>query len=207
MNKRDSEALRIGRIHNHTETMNYRMQDNELKTGIPADKLNPGEEAIGPLMFNLVEESRRAREVHDKLLQAAIPLLDQRIIVERHAGNTDANGNLDLPLYRVPQGYQLVVTRCIIEDATHTPGAPFSAAGAWIALIDGDRFQPGSVKDFLPNPGNAAAVPLIPGLFSDGNTEAAVFRGGQIVSLHVVGTVTLANVDIFCTLQGHEIPL
>ncbi len=167
----------------------------------------PGPEVAGPAMFNLVQETRRALDVQSRLIVRAIPLLNNRIIVERHSVETDANGNADLVLYRVPQGMQFVVTRLIVENATNNAGTPFSAAGAWIALILGDRYQPGSIRDFAPNPANAGATPLLPWVFSDGNEEASVFRGGETVGLHIVGTATLANQDIWATLQGHEFPV
>ena len=167
----------------------------------------PDPHSAGPAMFNLVQETRRALDVQSQLIIKAIPLLNNRTVTERVAGQTDANGNLDIPLYRVPQGFQFYTQRITVEDSTHTPGAPFSAAGAWLGIIVGDKFQPGSLKDMAPNPGNAGATPLIPFIFSDGNEEQALFRGGEIISLHVVGTVTLATVDIFATIQGKLFPL
>lgn len=190
----------------HHPVDGFRDQNTEVFTpSRPAPE--PGAESVGPAMIQLVEENRRAFQVQSNLILKAIPLLNNRIVVEKHAGQTDANGNLDLVLYRVPQGYQFVTTRVTFEDAIHNPGTPFSAAGAWVALISGDKFAPGSMRDMVPNPGNAGATPIIPGIFSDGSSEASVFRGGEIVSLHVVGTITLANVDIFVSLQGQVIPI
>lgn len=162
----------------------------------------PGVESAGPALVNLVAKTHHAIDVQSRLILKAIPLLNSRTIIERVAGTTDANGNLDVILFRVPQGFQFFSQRIIVEDATHTPGAPFSAAGAWLGIISGDRFQPGSLKDMVPNPGNAGATPLIPAIFSDGNEEQALWRGGEQIGLHVVGTATLANVDIFATIQG-----
>lgn len=175
--------------------------------GISHPAPEPGSESAGPAMFNLVQETARSILVQNDLIQKAIPLLNSRTVTERVAVQTDANGNADVILYRVPQGFQFYSQRITVEDGTHTPGAPFSAAGAWLGIIVGDKFQPGSLKDFAPNPGNAGATPLIPFLFSDGNEEQALFRGGEQISLHVVGTVTLANVDIFATIQGRLFPL
>lgn len=190
----------------HHPVDGFRLQDKEVITpSRPAPE--PGAESVGPAMIHLVEETRRAMAVQSQLILKAVPLLNNRMIVEKHAGQTDAAGNLDLVLYRVPQGYQFLTTRVTIEDATHTPGAPFSAAGAWIALISGDKFAAGSMRDMAPNPGNAGASPIIPFIFSDGSSEASIFRGGEIISLHVVGTATLANTDIFVSLQGQTIPI
>lgn len=166
----------------------------------------PGDESAGPAMFNLVQETVRALDIQSQLIAKAVPLLTNRIIVEKHAVQTDANGNGDIKLYQVPQGYQFVLTRCVVEDAAHFAGTPFSVAGAWHAIIEGDRYQPGSIRDFAPNP-PASNVPCIPWIYSDGNEESAVFRGGQIVSLHLALTATGANLDIWVSLQGHEFPV
>ncbi|MFI5419572.1 MAG: hypothetical protein ACHQ1H_01250 [Nitrososphaerales archaeon] len=184
----------------------YREQNSEVATPSRSAP-EPGIESVGPAMIHLVEETHRAMAVQSQLILKAIPLLNNRLIVEKHAGQTDGAGNLDLVLYRVPQGFQFVTTRVTIEDATHNAGTPFSAAGAWIALISGDKFAAGSMRDMAPNPGNAGASPIIPFIFSDGSSEASIFRGGETVSLHVVGTATLANVDIFASLQGQLIPI
>lgn len=184
----------------------FRGRNEQVLTPSPRAP-EPGAESAGPAFIRMVEDNRLALQVQSNLILKAIPLLNRRIIVEKHAGQTDASGNLDLVLYRVPQGFQFITTRVTFEDATHNAGTPFSAAGAWVALISGDKFQPGSMRDQAPNPGNAGATPIIPGIFSDGSNEAAVFRGGEIVTLHVVGTAALANVDIFASLQGEIVPV
>lgn len=161
----------------------------------------PGSESAGPSLFNLVQETRKALEVQGELLKNAIGLLDKRIVVDYATGQTDANGNLDLKIYTVPMGMQFLIDRVNIEDGTHTPGNGFTAAGCWLALMRGDKWQPGSIIDFLPNPPNANGV-ILPALFSDGPGEAGIFRGGEIIGLHIVGTVTLANTDIWVRIQG-----
>lgn len=204
MNRNDNAYANERGLHHPVD--GFREINEEVVTpSRPAPE--PGAESVGPALFNLVEENVRALAVQSQLILKAIPLLNNRIIVEKHAGQTDATGNVDIPLYRVPQGFQFFTTRVTFEDATHTPGAPFSAAGAWVALIAGDKFAPGSLRDMAPNPGNAGATPLIPGIFSDGSSEASIFRGGEIITLHVVGTATLANLDIFATLQGQISPV
>lgn len=166
----------------------------------------PGSESAGPAMFNLVEETARAIDIQSRLIAKAIPLLTHRIIVEKHSVQTDANGNADLVLYRVQQGMQFVMTRCVVEDAAHNAGTPFAVAAAWHAIIEGDKYQPGSIRDFAPNP-PASNIPCIPWVYSDGNEESAVFRGGQIVSLHLALTNTFGAADIWVSLQGHEFPV
>ncbi|MFI5420303.1 MAG: hypothetical protein ACHQ1H_04995 [Nitrososphaerales archaeon] len=204
MNRSDNAYADERGLHHPAD--GFRTESREIITPSRSAP-EPGSESAGPALFNLIQENQHALAVQSALILKAIPLLNNRIIIEKHAGQTDANGNLDIKLYQVPQGFQFITTRVTFEDATHTPGAPFSAAGAWVALISGDKFQPGSLRDMVPNPGNAGATPIIPGIFSDGSSEASIFRGGEIISIHIVGTAALANVDIFVSLQGQTIPI
>lgn len=178
----------------------YRDADRQIpaRVGTPPE---PGNESAGPAMFNLVQETKRALEVQSALLRAAIPLLDTRIVVDYATGQADASGNLALKIYQVPQGYQFITTRVNIENGIATPGAPFTAAGAWMGLMRGDSFRPGSLIDFVPNPPGAGGV-VLPAIFSDGSSEAGVFRGGEIIGLNFVGTATAANMDIWVRIQG-----
>lgn len=113
-------------------------------------------------------------------------------------GQTNASGNLDLPIFYVPAGFECAVVRVNIEDATHTPASPFSAATAWLALIRGDHFGPGSILDFGPA---TVGTTIIPSIFSTSENHAPILRGGEILSLHVVGSATLANTPIFARAQ------
>lgn len=177
---------------------NFRDENRQVpaRVGTPPE---PGSESAGPSMFHLVQETRRSLEVQNHLLKAAIPLMDQRIVVDYATGQTDGSGNLDLKIYQVPQGYQFITTRVNIEDGTHTPGNGFTAANCWMALIRGDKWQPGSIIDFVPNPPNAAGV-ILPAQFSDGASEAGVFRGGEIIGLHI--SAGPATTDIWVRIQG-----
>jgi len=167
----------------------------------------PGTESAGPALYDLVDRTARALEVQSRLLRDAIPLLNRRIMVEYKTGQTDANGNADIVLYQIPAGMQFIVTRVNVEAAGFNAGTPFSAAGAWIALTRSQTFAVGTTLDFLPNPPNAGATPILPASISDGATEAGVFRGGEFAVLHIVGTATLANVDIWARLQGIQEPI
>jgi hypothetical protein len=99
---------------------------------------------------------------------------------------------------------QFVSTRVNIEDGTHTPGAGFTAAGCWIALIRGDKWQPGSILDFLPNPPANNGV-ILPCEFSDGPSEAGILRGGEVFSIHIASGPV--STDIWVRLQGYEEPV
>ncbi len=190
------------------QEVNYRVENDRVETRTVAPTIgrpgNPGEESVGPSLFALVQRTSRAIEVQAELLRHAIPLLDQRTIVERSSGNTDANGNLDLQLYTVPQGYELTMTRLNLEAGTFTPAVPFANAAAWLAIIQGVQFGLGSILDF--GPGSVGGT-IFPSIFVDSDSEAIKVRGGQILTLHVVGTAALANTAVVARLQGQLGPI
>lgn len=125
--------------------------------------------------------------------------------IQQVSANTDGSGNLDLLIFQVPMGYELTVTRVNLEaingstGASFTPAAPFSAATAWLALYRGERFQFGSVLDFGPP---SAGGTIFPSVFTDSDTQAIRLRGGEFLSLHVVGSGTLANAPVAARMQG-----
>lgn len=155
-------------------------------------------------MFDLVEQTRRSVEVQNRLLRSAIPLLDRRIVINYANGQTDGSGILNLVLYRVPQGMQFITTRVNVEAAGFTPATPYTNATGWIGLMRSDRFVIGSLVDFVPNPPLATA-PILPASITDGASEAAVFRGGEIIGLTIASGP--ATTDIWVRLQGIEEPV
>lgn len=159
----------------------------------------PGEESVGPTMFDLVVELRRAREVSAVLMEQATNLLKRRTIVSKATGETNAAGSIDLPIYQVPQGYQLYVTRWNVEAVGFNSGAPFTSATASLFVFNGRNFGVGSMVDFLPNP-PAANGNILPATQSDGIASAALFRGGEWISVGIRnGPVTTA---IYARIQG-----
>lgn len=159
----------------------------------------PGEESAGPGMFDLVRELRRAEQVNNVLMETASKLLKARTIVERTNGTTDGTGLLDMVLYQVPMGFEVVVTRLNVEAVGFTPATPYTNAAGWIALVEGARFGVGSIVDFLPNPPVASGA-ILPVSTTDGASQAAIFRSGAIISLHLnAGPATTA---IYARLQG-----
>jgi hypothetical protein len=181
----------------------YRVENAQLLSESEKPKY-PGVESVGPDMYDLVMRTRRAIEVQNELLHNAIPMLNRRIITQLTTGSTDGSGNMDLVVYVVPQGMQFITIRCAVEDATHSPGAPFTGAAAWIAIFKGDKYFQGSIVDFLPNPPNANGV-ILPALFTDGVSEGPVFRGGERVGIHI--NAGPPSSDIWVRLQGVEVPL
>jgi len=164
----------------------------------------PGQESAGPSMFDLVERTRESIRVQNDLLRAAIPLLNKRIVVSYVTGQTDASGNLDLVLYRVPQGMQFITTRVNVEATGFTPATPYTNAAGWLGLMKSDKFQQGTLIDFLPNPPVANGA-ILPASITDGATEAGVFRGGESIGLHIA--TGPATADIWVRFQGIEEPL
>jgi hypothetical protein len=192
------------RADGENDKSDFRNENNQLGPGATPNPPIPGWESVGPAMQEFIARTNRALEVQGRLLQAAIPLMDKRIVVDYATGTTDGSGNLDLVIYRVPVGFQFITTRVNVEDGTHTPGAGFTGATSWIGLMRGDKWMPGSLVDFWPVPaaGNAVIIPI---QFTDGSSEAAVFRGGETIGLHIAtGPVSS---DIWVRIQGLMEPI
>jgi hypothetical protein len=181
----------------------YRKENTEIQTpSRPAPP--PGEESVGPALIELVRQTKRAFELENELLRDALKSLDNRLVIEYASGSTDGSGNLDLKLFTVPMGYAFYATRINIEGGAFTPASPFSAATAWLALIRGTNFGVSSILDFGPA---AASGTIIPSIFSTSRNHAPALRGGEILTLHIVGSATLANTSIWARCQGFLDPL
>lgn len=177
---------------------NRRLTDTEVAADVTQPPA-PGEESAGPGMFDLVRETRHAQQVAAVLMQEASQMLKRRTVVEKTTAVTDGAGNLDMVLYQVPMGFEIVVTRINLEAIGFSPAVPFTFATGWVALVAGARFGVGSMIDFLPNP-PAASGAILPATLTDGANQAGIFRGGEIISLHVnAGPITTA---IYARLQG-----
>ena len=183
------------------------MQDDPYKefnteAGTVVAPPEPGAEVTGPAMFDLVREVKQAQLVGRELLKASSSLLNRRSVVRYASGQTDTNGNVDIPIYDVPSGFEFVTTRCIVECPAFTPATPYTNAAGWIALIRGSNFGVGSILDFLPNPPIASGA-ILPALFTDGADKASVLRGGEKISLHFNGGGGASvGIDLTVRLQG-----
>lgn len=179
-------------------------EQHELaRVGVPGE---PGSESAGPSLFDLVRETRHAQQVSAELLREAAQMLAKRTVVESGQAQTDGNGNLDVVMFRVPQGYEFLVERCNVEAAGFSPGAGFASGASWIAMIVGDRFVQGSMLDFLPSPPANAGV-ILPCVLTNQGNESGTLKGGQMVSLHITGAAGLANTMITFRLQGKTRPI
>lgn len=92
---------------------------------------------------------------------------------------TDASGDYDNALVRVPQGSRILVHRVSLWDPAATPAAP-STAGWW-ALYRNDAS--GAPLVFAPETTGGPVFPFIYSATSDG----LVLAGGETLFLHVVG--------------------
>lgn len=167
--------------------------------GTPADPRGPS------LVDQLAELPPVEREAARRLIWGDLNRAKREISeVQAVTSAADTNGNLDMPIYQVPGGYELVVTRVNIEASTpagvaYTPAAPFSAATAWAAIYRGLRFGNGAILDFAP-PSSGGTI--FPGIWTDSATQAIRLRGGEWLSLHVVGSATFASNLVWVRMQG-----
>jgi hypothetical protein len=111
------------------------------------------------------------------------------------SGNTDASGNLWLPIYACAAGQQFRLHRAVVEAQGSSPTSPSSAGwyGFYASDSDiapggtftniGDVLQ-GSLKDFAPA---TAGGPTFPAVFTDNSMQAAEVRGPKHLILVVVG--------------------
>lgn len=175
-----------------------RETDREIR--IPGGEAPPpGEESVGPTMFDMVIELRRAQEVSKFLVDQASNLLKKKTVVVKATAATSSAGLLDLPIYQIPSGFQFRVTRWNVEAVGFSPGVPYSNALGELILYAGQRFGVGAMVDFLPNP-PAANGAILPASQSDGLEQAGFFRGGEFISLRLLnGPVSTA---IYARIQG-----
>lgn len=181
----------------------YREESGDIKPKVLTPPY-PGSESVGPNMYDLIMRTNQALDAQGELIREALIAGKRRWVIEATSGETDASGNLDLKVFQVPQGYHFTITRVNVEGAGFTPASPFSAASAWIALIRGALFAPGSILDF--GPASSGGV-ILPSIFSTSDNHAPALNGGEILTLHVVGSATLANIGIWCRCQGWLVPL
>lgn len=185
------EAHRTGLQH-------PRLEDAVTNVQLP-DLPQPGEEAVGPTMFDMVIELRRAQEVSKFLMDQAENLLRQKTVVAKGSAPTDSSGVLELPIYQVPPGFQLYVTRWNVEAIGFSPAVPYTNAAGQLILFSGKNFGVGSILDFLPNPPVASGA-ILPASIATGKEAAALFRGGEQVSIRIAGGPV--STAIYARIQG-----
>ena len=109
------------------------------------------------------------------------------------SGNTDASGNVWIPVYQVVAGMEVRVARITANALNPATGVPytaastFSAAAAYMHLhfADGNNSNDlarGTLFDFAPA---TAAGPIFPGLFEYGTLDTPFAPGPKWLMLHV----------------------
>ena len=181
--------------------------------------ISPGAESIGPTMFDLVRETQEAQNVERSLLNQLLELDRDRTIVSKAVGKSPATGfDFTFPIYRVPFGFELVITRINIEAASvnsvFSPANPLTTNNAsQAAIFEGDVYGMGnppssgigvrgggSTLYFIPEPFDANG-PMAPLLITNGQEEAALVKGGTTVSFW--GSLPLLqNITFWIRLQG-----
>lgn len=184
---------------------------------VSGDDFRGPSQPVGPRLANeLIEQlggEGAARLLHHMWVEANTRKKERDMVIPV-GGTADGSGNLDLVIYDVPQGYTFKVTRvnleAVVGGTLQTPAAPFSAANAWLALMRGTNFSNvggeatasfgnGSMLDFAPA---TAGSRLFPGLFTWSKNHAPLCQSGTKLGLHVVGTGTFANAQVYCRVQG-----
>jgi hypothetical protein len=89
-----------------------------------------------------------------------------------------AAGTASWVIAECPPGFNMRVSRITFESPAGTPGAPYSAAGAYVAYRRDDPNTP--VLDFTVNPA------IFPTLFSYGSNDAPIIRPSSQVIAQVV---------------------
>ena len=95
-------------------------------------------------------------------------------------------------IFTVPQGMDFALHRVIIDDDTHTPGNPFTAAGAYMDIL-----RRGVREDFLALTAAAGGFPVVK---TWSMVEAIRFRNGETVQVQFVAGP--ANGTVLVRMQG-----
>ena len=122
------------------------------------------------------------------------------------SGNTDASGNLWLPVYQIGAGLIFKAHRLVVEAAGYTPASPYTNASAWLGfysfgqdVLPGGTYtgiantMQGALKEFAPA---TSGGQLLPALFTDNGAQASEVRGPNHLILLVVGGPASARVTV-----------
>ena len=128
-------------------------------------------------------------------------------VVSVVAGNTDASGNLYLPVYQIADGMEGAVRRLTVNavnpatNTSYTAAAPYAAASAYMNLHGTDGFNSndvmrGTLIDVSPL---TAGGPLFPAVFEYDEHQAPREHGPKLFLLHVNGGP--ASTMVYCRYQ------
>ncbi len=121
----------------------------------------PGEEAAGPALTQLVEQTSRAAAALEHLYREARWKSQARYSSIAVPFATDGSGNATVQLFEVPQDSQGTLVLCAVDEAGVTPQAADTRATLSLILHAG-RPGVGSMVDCIPQtPGVPAQLPSV----------------------------------------------
>lgn len=129
----------------------------------------------------------------DRVAERFSQPLDERVLNPTSV-ILSAAGAGTLIAYEVPPGYDLRLDAIVLNAAGVTPAAPYTAAGAYVAVFSDESASPGSLIDF------SSTTTIFPSRFSWSSNEAPIVRSGQVVLVQVVNGP--ANGNVTARLQG-----
>lgn len=130
----------------------------------------PGAASAGPALSEMVAELSRTRQALEQLTREARREAQERLHAGTVGGGTDANGDLALKIFEVPQGATGYLTLLAVDEAGVTAAVPDTSALLWHAIYAGSPGSPtaaqvarvGNMLDCLPQaPGTDAQIPFV----------------------------------------------
>lgn len=161
---------------------------DDLRPGQPPA---PAEGQQGPPISIPYEAWQRHLALLDEVGRTLALTTRPDIVVANASGNTDANGDLFLPIYQVAAGMEATVHRITgnalvaATGVAYTPANPYSNAAAYLLFHEVDN--PGqvgfsSLMDFGPP---TASGPIFPFLITDNSMQAMLVRGPRWITMQV----------------------
>lgn len=154
----------------------------------------PGQEAVGPLLTDLVTEMQRATRESLILFRNAIADKQDRIEEFTKQFQVDANGDGCVALFTVPAGAIGRIVICNVDEAGVTPANPDTNANLWHGIFvvsGGQNIQNpaqvavgGSMRDAMPSAPTTDAMIPFTYVYGD-RTAGPVARGGDTFYLVV----------------------
>jgi hypothetical protein len=121
-------------------------------------------------------------------------------VVSVSSMTADSSGNIDVPitpnaiLYESPAGFTFALHRLVLTVGGYTFAVPFTAAGSyWELRVGGATIYGGSSVS------GAGSLPVVA---QWGTRDAPRVRGGEILSLYVVGSGSFASKSVSALIQG-----
>ena len=122
----------------------------------------------------------------------------------RGMAQTDASGNVSVPVERVTAGYELHLKWLIVTDDTHTFGSTYSAGTDWIGVYvcESEQSPEFTIDNLLDGGPTSAGGPILPIVFEYTHGAERVVRGPGILVVRIVGDSGIASKRISVRGQG-----